>query len=821
LQAETLQFTVVLPQAQAVGEKPSWNREMRWLVPGSPAVSALPLLVLLPPDTLGRPLISVARTDCVVDLLTGKPGSPRLRSLATGEVLAGISPPPSSDSPTGVLAAPLTREGDVVMQPLLLFPERALVAEGRKERCSTLVVTVDVTRDGSPPPPQGHYDPRRFSRHVANPHHFPLWYEPYRREATLYDYVIVVRQHFQSVSTALDDFVQFKQDQGFSTLLVTMEQIEDDMAEVAPDRADALRGWLKKNYKGHGFKYLLIIGSPDPEDEEAIPMKRCYPSMEFEDPTLWLDVPTDMYFADLTGDWNPDGDEYPCELEDYMELPEDWPSEPEENPEEDRLDGVDLTPELFVGRIPHFGNLPHYGDGILKRVMAYEQTAPEPWHNRALLPSPMITFPDGNYTDGSQVAEYLIDKSLSHHGLGHLVLSECEGNLVSSCPGADCLNEYTVADYWSTGYGTVFWCAHGSQQHAVRDVWYNDGNNDGLPQQSETEEPAFIYSAFHKVASGAFPPVVFQGSCLNAAPEDHGNLAQSLLRAVSIANVASTRLTMGLDDGSGSWEPSPYSPGAFTLGVYFIHAVMAEGQPLGQAFHFAQSMLGFGIQPWTLKVRLEFNLLGDPSLRLPGCDEDSDCDDQDLCSGVEYCLEGQCRAGVPLVCEEEGDAGPCAGVSCLPDAGCVLVPLADDTPCEDEIPCNGQERCAQGLCVAGPAVECPPPDKPCWEALCEVETGDCLHTPSPDGQECEVDGLAGQCSKAVCVANPSSAPDVAGDVSVPAPEVDVSQPSDLRTDEPGSGEGSSGCTTGAGAGPTPGWFLFLLLLGLVRRRRPV
>ena len=59
----------------------------------------------------------------------------------------------------------------------------------------------------------------------------------------------------------------------------------------------------------------------------------------------------------------------------------------------------------------------------------------------------------------------------------------------------------------------------------------------------------------------------------------------------------------------------------------------------------------------------------------PGCAADCVCDDGDLCSGIETCVDGACVLG---------------------------------TPCDDQDPCNGKEICdpATGVCLAGVITDC-------------------------------------------------------------------------------------------------------------------
>ncbi|MFQ5608101.1 MAG: C25 family cysteine peptidase, partial [Candidatus Zixiibacteriota bacterium] len=102
--------------------------------------------------------------------------------------------------------------------------------------------------------------------------------------------------------------------------------IEDILAgSGGVDDAEALREFLKGFYLGGGSK-VLFAG-----DETVVPIRHaCYYNTSAA-PTLENLMICDLYFADLTGDWDTDGDGI-------------WGEPTHDNP--------DLTPELRIGRLP-------------------------------------------------------------------------------------------------------------------------------------------------------------------------------------------------------------------------------------------------------------------------------------------------------------------------------------------------------------------------------------------------------------------------------------------------------------------------------------
>ncbi len=112
------------------------------------------------------------------------------------------------------------------------------------------------------------------------------------------------------------------------------------------------------------------------------------------------------------------------------------------------------------------------------------------------------------------------------------------------------------------------------------------------------------------------------------------------------------------------------------------------------------------------------------------------CDDANVCNGTESCVDGQCKAGSALDCD---DNAPCTTDSCDPAAGCKNTNVQDGTGCPDADKCNGDEKCQAGQCKAGTPLVCND-NKPCTDDSCEPATG-CVFAPDDkngcsDGKPC-------------------------------------------------------------------------------------
>ena len=142
------------------------------------------------------------------------------------------------------------------------------------------------------------------------------------------NFTIVTTDAIYTNSTQLANFCFHKQDLGFTVMVVTEHDnhtvsgmpgayvftdaaggYEDVIGENPNQTDEKIRKWLQDNYLALGIEYVLLMGNPDPDNVEDgdlvgdIPMQICWTALDG-------DYPTDYYFADLTGNWNLDGDEY-------------------------------------------------------------------------------------------------------------------------------------------------------------------------------------------------------------------------------------------------------------------------------------------------------------------------------------------------------------------------------------------------------------------------------------------------------------------------------------------------------------------------------
>lgn len=110
------------------------------------------------------------------------------------------------------------------------------------------------------------------------------------------------------------------------------------------------------------------------------------------------------------------------------------------------------------------------------------------------------------------------------------------------------------------------------------------------------------------------------------------------------------------------------------------------------------------------------------------------------CSAITApdCHVGECNTG-----QHPGQVGVC-----------VVVPVADATPCDDGAFCTVDDTCQAGTCTGGPPNDCGMAPEACQEVLCDENADSCSMVAGPDGSVCTPADLCtvnGTCSGGQCL----------------------------------------------------------------------
>jgi len=560
--------------------------------------------------------------------------------------------------------------------------------------------------------------------------------------------VIVTTDELARQSALLPEYVRWKQASGWRVVVGTEAAWNKPTDQDGDDRPARIRAWLKQLYAKARPGYLLLIGDPTP-NRRGVPMRTTEPLAEllpYYPPTLaelLAHVPTDQYYADLESSWDCDGDGL------FGEQPDDMG------------DGcADFGPELIVGRIPVYAGAAEL-DAILRYTLDQEQALDRSARDRALFAGAFGGF-QGQDSPGGDGSTYPSNEDLGvflqrtadalplTKGLQAVRLFEEDGVVTSSLPHEQPLTRRALIDAWKQGAGTVAWGGHGGNDGAYRTVWLFDNNDNQRADYDEVDMPAFIMSVDAEELVGAPGAFVHMMSCDNGYPEDANNLGNALLGRGALATASASRAAVG--EGGAGWQPRPELASATDASYYFVLAAQ-NGLAVGDALALTKWALpgdgwnayeqpgsgphgqdsGFDLNAYAWLTKLEYNLYGDPTLRIERCVHDAECDDGLPCNGREECRAGQCVHVDPVVCPTAGEA-PCQGNACDNASGrCALLPIVDGMPCNDGAWCTVSDTCQAGACV-GSSRSCAA--HPGYQSSCDEQRDECtlaaLSTDAPD-----------------------------------------------------------------------------------------
>ena len=193
------------------------------------------------------------------------------------------------------------------------------------------------------------------------------------RGRTMGGYDLLVVTNRQYVDT-FDEYVAFYQARGLRTHVVAFETITSTME--GRDNQEKLRNYIIQEYEENGIMMVNLAG-----DVPSIPCRGLYCHVDSGSGYDDNNIPADLYYAALDGNWNDDGDNR------WGEIGED-----------------DLLPEIGIGRMC-FSNQNELNN-MLHKAMTY-QTEPVLGEFRKVIMGGEHLY-DDPYTNGSQYLELLI-----------------------------------------------------------------------------------------------------------------------------------------------------------------------------------------------------------------------------------------------------------------------------------------------------------------------------------------------------------------------------------------------------------------------------
>jgi parallel beta-helix repeat protein len=232
------------------------------------------------------------------------------------------------------------------------------------------------------------------------------------------DYLIITDG---SLISAFQELADWKIQKGISTEIIDVSWVLSNYSGY--DEPEKIRNCIKDFYSNHGTKWVLLGG-----DTPILPHRVA--------PVMYEDIPCDLYFSDLDGDWDANGDHI------YGQS----------------ADSVDMYPDVFVGRAPC--NDVSQAQTFVNKSLIYETDPPTDYQTRILYAAEEL-WPG---TDAALLKDY-IDSSFVPHHFQPTRLYETSGNL----------NSMTFRDSLNQGQNIINHNGHGNFDliSIGSDVWTN------------------------------------------------------------------------------------------------------------------------------------------------------------------------------------------------------------------------------------------------------------------------------------------------------------------------------------------------------------
>uniref|UniRef100_A0A7C4YII1 T9SS type A sorting domain-containing protein n=1 Tax=candidate division WOR-3 bacterium TaxID=2052148 RepID=A0A7C4YII1_UNCW3 len=379
-------------------------------------------------------------------------------------------------------------------------------------------------------------------------------------------YIIITSSSFVPY---FEPLAWWKTKKGVPAKIVTTDYIYANYS--GSDNQQKIRNFIIAQ-RDSGAKYILLGGQGDQEHGEGIVPRRDVWCMQsgggvYPDEDT---IPCDMYYSNLDGTWNGDGDNV------YGEMG----------------DNVDLYSDITVGRAPVKNT--SQVQNFVNKILTYEKNPPTGYIKKILLPSVKLF---DYYYHGVNYYGYVVNNAISNITPSGWQDSKLEDNNVSQTWNL----RQAVIDSLNNGFHFCHHADHGDEYGH----YYLGGNT------------VYNYSDADAMTNGTKYSIINAISCFTGAIDEASSsasydcVAEHYVNRVSngaVATMMNTRYGLGYPPDMGPSE---------VLDTTFYHLLFSEGYyHLGEAFaeskdrwaSSAQSDEGFR---WSV---YELTLFGDPEM---------------------------------------------------------------------------------------------------------------------------------------------------------------------------------------------------------------
>jgi hypothetical protein len=258
------------------------------------------------------------------------------------------------------------------------------------------------------------------------------------------EYVIITADSF---AASFQELADWKTKKGIPAKVITLDSIYANYTGV--DNAEKVRNFIIDANSTWGTIWVLLGGQCDYEwGQEIVPRRNVwyrdaivghYPDEDT--------IPSDLYFSDLDGDWNADGDGI------YGESTDD----------------VDLYSDVFVGRAPV--RTVSQVEIFVNKVLTYEKRPPLGYQKKILLPAAILW--------------YDYDEKLSQEAIASIVPGDWQVSRMYERDGD--LTEAAFVDSVQSGFGFAHLVGHGNEDGIYTyyaDEYFDSDDLDALGNDS-------------------------------------------------------------------------------------------------------------------------------------------------------------------------------------------------------------------------------------------------------------------------------------------------------------------------------------------------
>jgi hypothetical protein len=331
-----------------------------------------------------------------------------------------------------------------------------------------------------------------------------------------YQILIITPQNFVSYYQPLTDLYLVR---GFKTEIATTQDIEAN--STGQDLQEKMRNYIIAEYQAHGIEHVLLGG-----DDELVPHRGfyciAYSSSTYED----SDIPADLYYSGLDGNWNTDGDGY-------------W-AEPDED---------DLLPDISVARFP-VSTISQL-QKLIHKTISYQDSPVLGELRNAILAGEWMY--DNPLTYGEDYLELLIGH---HEDNGYTTDGIPEDyNFTKLYDSEASWDKYDLMNEINQGTGFIHHAGHANETYAMR-MDISDINNSNFAQANGTN---------HNY------PLVYTHGCLDGAFDVNDCIGEAMVCIDNFAVAGAFNSRYGWFNEGQTEGPSAHLHREFVNALYYDH----------------------------------------------------------------------------------------------------------------------------------------------------------------------------------------------------------------------------------------------------------